>query len=176
LAISSVKLKIKKMDLLSPHTGTVIWMLIAFLTVFFLLKKFAWKPVLGALKQREDSIEKALKSAETARKEMEKLQANNEKILAEGKLERDKIIKEARELKESIINDAKVQASVEADKIIEAAKNTIRSEKDAALIEIREHAAVLSIHMAEILLHEKLASEKEQKELIDKLLRQVKIN
>lgn len=164
------------MDLLLPHTGTVIWMLIAFGTVFYLLTKFAWKPVLGALKQREDSIERAIKSAEMARSEMEKLQANNEKIIAEGKLERDKIIKEARELKESIIEDAKVKALSEADKIIESARENIRSEKDAALKEMKEHAASLSIHMAELLLHEKLASKKEQKELIDKLLRQVKTN
>lgn len=164
------------MDLLLPHTGTVIWMLIAFGTVFYLLTKFAWKPVLGALKQREDSIERALKSAELARSEMEKLQADNEKIIAEGKLERDKIIKEARELKETILEDAKAKASIEADKIIESARENIKSEKDAAVKEIKEHAASLSIHMAELLLHEKLASKKEQKELIDKLLRQVKTN
>jgi len=162
------------MDLLLPHTGTVIWMLIAFGTVFFLLTKFAWKPVLGALKQREDSIERAIKSAEMARHEMEKLQANNEKIIAEGKFERDKILKEARELKTSIIEDAKAKAVSEADKIIESARENIRAEKEAALDEIKEHAATLSVHMAELLLHEKLASKKEQKELIDKLLRQVK--
>jgi F-type H+-transporting ATPase subunit b len=164
------------MDLLLPHTGTVIWMLIAFGTVFYLLTKFAWKPVLGALKQREESIETALKSAEMARSEMEKLQANNEKIIAEGKLERDKILKEARELKDTIIEDAKVKATSEADKIIESARENIKSEKDAALKEMKEHAAALSIHMAELLLHEKLASKKDQKELIDKLLRQVKTN
>lgn len=164
------------MDLLLPHTGTIIWMLIAFGTVFYLLTKFAWKPVLRALKQREDSIDRALKSAEQARSEMEKLQANNEKIIAEGKIERDKILKEARELKDTIINDAKIQATSEADRIIETAKNNIKSEKDVALIEIKEHAASLAIRMAEMLLHEKLASEKEQKELIDKLLRQVKTN
>lgn len=164
------------MDLLLPHTGTVIWMLIAFGTVFYLLTKFAWKPVLGALKQREDSIERALKSAELARSEMEKLQADNEKIIAEGKLERDKIIKEARELKETILEDAKAKATTEADKIIELARENIKSEKDAAMKEMKEHAASLSIHMAELLLHERLASKKEQKELIDKLLRQVKTN
>lgn len=164
------------MDLLLPHTGTIIWMLIAFGTVFYLLTKFAWKPVLGALKQREDSIERALKSAELARSEMEKLQANNEKIIAEGKLERDKILKEARDLKNTIIEDAKAQAVNEAEKIIGTAKNNIKAEKESALKEIKEHAASLSIHMAELLLHEKLASEKEQKELIDKLLRQVKTN
>jgi F-type H+-transporting ATPase subunit b len=151
-------------------------MLIAFGTVFYLLAKFAWKPVLGALKQREESIARALKSAELARSEMEKLQANNEKIIAEGKLERDKILKEARELKETIIQDAKTKATNEADKIIESARENIKSEKDAALKEMKEHAAALSIYMAELLLHEKLANKKDQKELINKLLRQVKTN
>lgn len=164
------------MDLLFPHTGTVIWMLIAFTSIFFILKKFAWKPVLGALKQREDTIEKALKSADQARKEMEKLQSNNEKIIAEGKLERDKIIKEARDLKDSIINEAKTQASSEADKLIENARNNIKSEKESAIREIKEHTAALSINIAEKLLQEKLTDTKEQKELIDRLLRNVKTN
>jgi F-type H+-transporting ATPase subunit b len=113
------------MGLLTPHTGTVIWMLIGFLTVFFLLKKFAWKPVLNALKQRENTIENALKSAENAKKEMERLNADNERIIAEAKLERDRIIKEARELKETIVIDAKEQANSEAEKLIETARNNI---------------------------------------------------
>ena len=99
-------------DLLLPHTGTIIWMLISFLTVFFLLKKFAWKPLLNALKMREDSIEDALRSAEIARKEMEKLQADNEMIMNEAKKERDKIIVEARSLKDTILEDAKNQAII----------------------------------------------------------------
>ena len=98
------------MGLLSPHLGTVIWMLIAFLTVFFLLKKFAWKPLLNALKMREESIANALKAAENAKMEMEQLHADNEKIIAEAKMERDKIISEGRELKESLLNQAKEQA------------------------------------------------------------------
>jgi F-type H+-transporting ATPase subunit b len=164
------------MDLLIPHTGTIIWMLIAFSSVFFLLKKFAWKPVLGALKQREESIEKALRSAELAKLEMEKLHADNEKIIAEGKRERDKIIKEARELKDSILNDAKTQAALEADKLIESARSHIKSEKESAIKEIKEHAVTLSIYIAEKLLQEKLSDSKSQKELIDKLMRNIKTN
>ena len=114
------------MDLLLPHTGTVIWMLIAFSTVFFLLKKFAWKHLLNALKMREESIENALKAAENAKKDMEQLQADNEKVMAQARKERDKIIAEARDLKESIINDAREQAANEAGQIITEAKKAVK--------------------------------------------------
>ncbi|MBN1949667.1 MAG: F0F1 ATP synthase subunit B [Bacteroidales bacterium] len=164
------------MGLLQPHTGTVIWMLIAFLTVFFVLKKFAWKPLMNALKMREDTIENALRSAEITQKEMEKMQADNEKTMAEAKKQRDIILKEAKNLKEQIIIDAKEQAALEANKIISDAKANIKSEKDAAISEIKEHAASLSISIAEKLLKEKLASEEDQKELIDRLLRDTKMN
>ena len=164
------------MDLLIPHSGTVVWMLIAFLTVFFLLKKFAWKPILSALKQREETIENALKSAELTKIEMSNLQAKSEKILAEAKQEREKIIKEARDLKDSIVNDAKQLAGAEAEKMIESAKNAIKSEKEAAVNEIKQQSALLAISIAEKLLQEKLAGDAGQKELIDKLLKDVKMN
>lgn len=164
------------MGLLLPHTGTVIWMLIAFLSVFFILKKFAWKPLLTALKSREDSIESALKAADNAKKGVEKLQAENEIIKAEARKERDKIIAEARNLKDSIITEAKNQAAGEADKIVAAARDTIKSDKESAISELKEYAAGLSISMAEKLLKEKLVSDDEQKELINRLLRELKVN
>jgi F-type H+-transporting ATPase subunit b len=164
------------MNLLLPHTGTVIWMLIAFLTTFFILKKFAWKPVLNALKQREETIESALLAADETKKEMARLKADNEIILAEAKVARDKMIKEARDLKDSIINDAKQQAVDEGDKIIEAAKSSIRSEKESALKEIKEQVAILSVYIAEKLLQEKFNDDTAQKELIDKLMKNVKPN
>jgi F-type H+-transporting ATPase subunit b len=164
------------MDLLIPHSGTVIWMLIAFLTVFFLLKKFAWKPILNALKLREETIENALKSAEETKLEMANLQTKSELILAEAKMERDKIIKEARNLKDGIVNEAKQQAVAEADKIIESVKNTIKVEKEAAINEIKEQSATLAIFIAEKLLQEKLSSDSNQRELIDRLLKDVKLN
>ncbi len=164
------------MDLLIPHTGTVIWMLFSFLVVFFILKKFAWKPLLQALKQREESIAKALQSAEVAKREMEKLEADNEKILSKARQERDKILAEARDLKDSITARAKEQAKTEADKIIEDARGLIRAERDVAMKEIKEYAALLSVRMTEKLLKEKLASEKEQKDLIDRMLRDTKMN
>jgi F-type H+-transporting ATPase subunit b len=164
------------MDLLTPHSGTVIWMLIAFLTVFFLLKKLAWKPILGALKERENTIENALKSAEETKLEIVNLQAKSEKIIAEARLERDKIIKEARDLKDGIVNDAKQQAALEGSKMLESVKNTIKSEKDAAINEIKEQSAILAISIAEKLLQEKLSGDANQKELIDRLLKDVKLN
>ena len=162
------------MGLLMPHTGTVIWMLIGFLTVFFLLKKFAWKPVLNALKQREDSIENALRAADAAKRDMERLNADNEKIIAEAKQERDRIIKEARELKETIVIDAKEHASSEAQKLIETARKNIMAEKETAIKQISDHVAQLSVLISEKLLQEKLSDTKEQKDLIDRLLREVK--
>jgi F-type H+-transporting ATPase subunit b len=118
------------MDLLLPHTGTIFWMLIAFSIVFFILKKFAWKPILNAIKAREDSIEEALRSADRAKEDMQQLQADNEKIIAAAKQERDAIIKEARALKDTIIDDAKTKARSEADKEIEKAREAIKSEKN----------------------------------------------
>lgn len=164
------------MDLLLPHTGTIFWMLIAFSTVLFILKKFAWKPILNAIKAREDSITEALASAEKAKEEMQKLQANNEKIMAAAKVERDGIIKEARQLKDSMIEDAKEKANVEADKMIEKAREAIKSEKAAAIKEMKEEVAKLSVGIAEKILKEKLDASDEQKELIDKYLRDVKLN
>lgn len=164
------------MELLTPHTGTVIWMLISFLTVFLILKKFAWKPILRALKSRDESIEEALLSADKARDEMAMLKADNEKILAEAKLERDRIIKEARELKDEIINEARSKAVEEADKLIASARVSIKNEKTAAVKEIKEQIADFSVLIAEKLLQEKLEQDVQQKDLISKYLHDIKIN
>jgi F-type H+-transporting ATPase subunit b len=163
------------MNLLMPHTGTVIWMLIAFLTVFFILKKYAWKPVLGALKQREESINNALLAADAAKEEIAKLKSDNALILLEARHEREKILKEARDLKDDIITDAKKQAVAEGEKILENARISIKSEKESAIKEIKDHVAVLSVFIAEKLLQEKLTDNKEQQELIDKLLKSAKL-
>jgi len=164
------------MDLLAPHTGTIIWMTIAFLIVFLILKKFAWRPILDALSQREDSIEDALKSAEMARVEMQKLQSDNEKILAKAKLDSDKIIKEAGDLKNVILEEAKKKANEEAEKIINSARITIKNEKAAAVKEIKEQMANLSVLIAEKVLQEKLETTKEQKNVIDKFLQELRFS
>jgi F-type H+-transporting ATPase subunit b len=164
------------MDLLLPHTGTVIYMLIAFSLVLFILKKFAWKPILNALKAREETIEESLLMAEKTRNEMLVIQAQNEKILGEAKLERDKIIKEARDLKEEIINEAKKKAAEEANKIIDSSREAIRAERIAVIKEVKEQIASLSVSIAEKILHEKLEESNEQKELIEKFLQDIKLN
>lgn len=164
------------MGLLQPHTGTLIWMLIAFLTVLFILKKFAWKPILSSLKERDLSIEKALKSADNARKEIKKLEGDNQKVIAEAKAEREVILKEARELKESIINDAKNKASGEAAKIVEQAKAAVKNEKELAMKEIKTEVAKLSVYVAEKILKTKLADKQENIDLVDKILKDIEVN
>ncbi len=164
------------MELLIPHTGTLIWMLISFSIVLYILKKFAWKPITSALKARENSIDEALRSAEMAREEMQKLQANNELILAEARSARDKILKEARDLKDDIINEAKQKAVGEAEKMINSAREAIKNEKSAAIKEIKEQVAILSITIAEKILQEKLEEDDKQREIIDRFLRDIKMN
>lgn len=164
------------MGLITPDIGLLFWMLLAFSVVLIILKKFAWKPIMSALKEREKSIEGALKSAEKAKAEMAKMQADNEKILAEARMERDKLIKEARQMKEKIVEDAKAQAQVEAQKMVEAARASIISEKKAAIKEIKDQVAVLSIQVAEKLIKDKLGDAANQGEYIDKLLKDIKLN
>ncbi len=164
------------MELVTPAFGLVFWMLITFLTVLILLKKFAWKPILNMIKEREESIEKALSSAEKAKNEMASLKASNEKILSDARLERDALLKEARELKENIINEAKGKATAEADKIVSAARETINNEKMAAITELKNQVATLSIEIAEKVLRQQLASDEKQKAYVKQLLEEVKLN
>lgn len=164
------------MGLMIPETGLLIWMLITFLALLFLLKKFAWKPILKMIKDREDSIDNALKSAEKAKEEMQSLQADNERILAEARNQRDIMLKEAREMKESMISQAKNTAKTEGDKMIAAARETIQNEKMAAITELKNQVALLSIDIAEKILKRELATENKQKELIGDLLKETKLN
>lgn len=162
--------------LITPEPGAVIWSTITFLILLVLLRSFAWKPILNAIKDREMSIEGALKSAEKAREDMEKLQADNEIIITQAKYERDNLLKEAKEVKEQLISDAREKASEESAKLIEAAKVTIENEKAAALNEIKEQMAELSVQIAEKILKQKLDGDKQQKELIDSMLKDIKLN
>jgi F-type H+-transporting ATPase subunit b len=164
------------MELITPGIGLLFWMLVMFVIVLWILKKFAWKPIMNALKDREMSIQEALMSADSARKEMEKLQADNEKIMAEARAERDTIIRDAKQVKDNMINEAKDQASDEAKKIIQAAMKEIENEKIAAIDEIKNKVAELSIEIAEKILREKLADNKKQKEMIEKLIKEFKPN
>lgn len=162
------------MELLTPDTGTIIWTFISFLIAFLILKKFAWKPILNALKERENNIANALSAADRAKMEISKLQADNEKLITEARLERDRIIKEARDLKESIISDAKDQAKEEAKKMIEEAKEIIKNEKTAAINDLKKQVAELSIVIAEKILTQELSDPDKEKDLINRSLNEIR--
>jgi F-type H+-transporting ATPase subunit b len=164
------------MELIKPDYGLIFWMLLSFGILVFLLTKFAWKPILKALKDREQTIEDSLRAAENARKEMAKLKADNEKLLAEARNERDKILKEARETKEKIINEARGKASQEADRLIKIARETIHNEKMAAITDLKNQVANLSIEIAEKIIRQQLAADEKQKALIAEMLKDVKLN
>lgn len=164
------------MRLVTPDIGTIFWMLLMFIIVLVILKKFAWKPILNALSNREQSIEESLRSAEKAKKEMEKLQADNAKIMADARKERDKMLKETKKTSEMIMNEAKNKAGEESKKIIQAARAQIENEKDAAIADIRNQVAEISVDIAEKILMDKLKDDKAQQELMEKLLKDVKMN
>ena len=163
------------MKLITPDFGTIFWMVLFFSIIFFILKKFAWKPILNSLRNREETIKEALESAEKVKLEMTKLKSANEKILAEARNERDMLMREARTLKEKIIADAQEQAQIEAKKIIESARQSIDNEKKSAINEIKTQISLLSVVIAEKILKEKLDATK-QTDLIDSLLKDIKLS
>ena len=156
--------------------GLFIWQTIIFVGLIFLLKKFAWKPILDAVNEREEGIKNALLSAENAKKEMQDLQANNERILQEARLERDALLKEAREMKDKMIADAKEEANVQGARMIEQAKVAIESEKNAAMAELKTQVSSLSLEIAEKLLKDELSNKEAQTKLVEKMLGDVKLN
>ncbi len=164
------------MELITPGLGLVFWMVLSFSMLLYILKKFAWKPILKALKERENTIDTALKSADKAREKMEQLKADNEKTIKEAKNIRDSLLKEARQVKDKIIVEAKQKANSEATKIIADAKRKIENEKEAALDEIKNQVAGFSVEIAEKILKKKLEKTKDQKDLINKLIDEIKIN
>ncbi len=164
------------MELVKPSIGLIFWMIISFSIILFLLKKFAWKPILGMIKEREDSIENALASAERAKEEMRTLQSNNERILHEAKVEREQLLKDAREIKEKMIAEAKEIASKEGERLLKAARENIQNEKMAAVTELKNQVASLSIDIAEKILKAELSSDEKQKTLVNTLLKDVHLN
>lgn len=164
------------MELVSPAFGLIFWQTITFLVVLFLLSRFAWKPILKGLKDRERSIEEALQQADKARKDMEELKANNEKLIDEARIERDKILKGAEKIAQQVRDEAKDKASAEAQKIVDDARATIEGEKQAALAEIRELVTNLSLDIAEKLLRKELEDPEKQKQLAADLIQDIKIN
>lgn len=153
--------------------GLFFWMSVLFLALLFLLRKFAWKPILDSVNEREEGIKSALASAEDAKKEMENLQASNEQLLKEARAERDALMKEAREIKDKMISDAKEEAKEVAAKLIENAQASIEQEKQAALSELKNQVAELSIGIAESVVKRELASKDDQLKLVEGMLQEV---
>ena len=164
------------MELVKPEFGLVVWTLVTFLILLFLLRKFAWKPILGAVSDREDGIKDALASAEKARQEMENLQADNERILQEARAEREAMLKDAREIREQTIAKAETEAQEKASKIIEKAQAAIESEKKAAMAELKNHVASLSIEIAEKVVRDELSNKDKQLKLVENMLGETTLN
>jgi F-type H+-transporting ATPase subunit b len=163
-------------SLINPAIGTLFWTVLTFTLFFLILKKYAWKPILNAVKQRDEMIKGSLISAEKARKEMLKLQSDNEAILRKAREEREGILKEARDIRDKLIAEAKGKASEEAEKLVEKARAGIEREKTIALASIREQIADLSVEIASKLIEEKLKHTGEQEKLIDTYLKDVDFN
>ena len=164
------------MELVTPAIGLIFWTTIVFILLVLLLKKYAWKPILTAVNNRNESIEKALQTAEKAKVEMENLNADNERILAEARMERDGILKEAREIKNNIVNEAKEKAKKEADKILTSSKEQIINEKMKALTELKNTVAEMSIEIAEKVLKSELSNKEKQEELVTNALKETELN
>ena len=163
------------MDLVTPDVGLLFWTLVSFIFLYIILRKFAWGPILGAVKEREESIKQALDAADNAKKDMENLKADNEKILNEAKIERETMLKEAREIKSKLISDAEEEAKIRAKKMVEAAKTAIQNEKNSAMNELKNTVVDLSIGIAEKLISEELADKDKQLKMIEDILEDSKL-
>ena len=150
------------MDLLIPSFGLIIWTLVAFLLVFFILKKYAWKPILKSLNDREATIADSLATAERMKAEMAQFKSENEALLAKAREERAVLLKEARDTKDKIINEAKEQAKLEANKIITDAQSAIQQQKMAALTDVKNQVGQLVIEVSKKVLRRELSNKTDQ--------------
>ena len=164
------------MEIVTPGIGLIFWQAVTFLLLLLILSRFVWRPIMNALHTREASIEDAIRAAELAREEMERLTSDNQKLMAEARVERDHLIKEAAALATKIREEAREEASKIADKIIQDAKHTIDLEKQAAMAEVRNQIAEFSLVITEKILRRTLEKESEQKKLIDQYLNEIKLN
>lgn len=164
------------MELVQPGLGLIFWMTISFGILIWILGKFAWKPIMKGLKERETSIDEALNEANKAREEMKELKFSNEQLLKEAKEERDDILRDARQVKDKIVEEAREKATAEAARIVESAKESIEFEKMAALHEMKNQVASLSIDIAEKIIKQELAAKDRHKKLIDKMLEEISKN
>lgn len=164
------------MDLVLPGEGLLFWTTLVFVVLLVLLRKFAWKPILGAVIQREESITNALEAAKAAEERMSKLTSENEALLKEARNERDIILKEAREAKNAIVGEAKSQAQAEAAKILTETREQIAIEKGKAVTELKNQVALLSIEIAEKILKGELSDKGKQETLVNNLMEEVNLN
>ncbi|GAA4096268.1 F0F1 ATP synthase subunit B [Mucilaginibacter panaciglaebae] len=163
------------MELVTPHIGLVVWTTVSFLILLTILGKFAWKPILGAINERERFIEDALLKAEAAKEEMSRLTNENDALLKQARAERDVILSEAKKLKDQIISEAKDAAHTEGARMIELARIEINNQKAIAMADVKNQVATLSLEIAEKVLKEQLADQQKQNELVSQLLKEVKL-
>jgi F-type H+-transporting ATPase subunit b len=164
------------MDLVTPDVGLLFWTFCSFVILYFLLKKFAWKPIIGSVNDREGSIREALLAAENAKKEMENLKSDNEKILKEAKIERENMLKDAREIKTKLISDAENQAKEQASKLIESAQLAIQNEKNSAMSELKQTVVELSVGIAEKVISSELEDKNKQLKVVEDMLNDASLN
>lgn len=156
--------------------GLFFWQTVLFIALVFLLKKFAWKPILDSVNDREQGIKNALDSAEKAKLEMQNLQADNQKLLKEARAEREAMLKDARDMKNKMIEDAKGEAQEQANKMITQAQEAIESEKKAAMAELKNHVAGLSLDIAEKVVRAELSNKDKQLKLVETMLGEKPLN
>ena len=164
------------MDLVTPDVGLLFWTFISFTILYFLLKRFAWKPILGSVNDREMSIREALLAAENAKKEMQNLKSDNEKILKEAKAERENMLKDAREIKNKLISDAETQAKLQASRLIESAQKAIQNEKNSAMNELKQTVVELSVEIAEKVISTELEDKSKQLKVVENMLNNASLN
>ncbi|GAB3259851.1 F0F1 ATP synthase subunit B [Larkinella harenae] len=164
------------MDLLIPDVGLLFWMVVVFGLLYFILSKFAWKPITESLKEREDDIQKALDMAEKTRIEMAKLQADNQKLLAEARAERDAILRNAKDTADRVVAEARDKATEEGKRIIEKAREELQSERQAMVAEVKREVIDLSLNIAEKVLRKELSDKTSQEELVKSLVSEARLN
>jgi F-type H+-transporting ATPase subunit b len=164
------------MELVQPGIGLIFWMTLSFAILLWVLAKFAWKPIIKALHERESTIDDALNAANKAKEEMKELKFSNEQLLKDAKEERDAILRAGRKVRDTIIEKAKNKANEEADRIVESAKERIENEKMAATTDLKNQLASLSIEIAEKILNKELSSDNKQEEFVNELIKDINFN
>lgn len=164
------------MELVTPGIGLIFWTSVVFIVLIILLKKFAWKPILEAVEKRSNSIEEALNASEKAKAELTELNEEKDKLRKQALADRDALLKEAADTKAKIVSDAKAQAKQETEKILTNAREVIKNEKMAAITELKNQVALLSLDIAEKIVKEQLTSSDKQKALVDNLVKEVNLN